>query len=174
MFATSWHRAQLMTGSIMPISTKKILYGCGAAIVFCAIAYGMAQAQLLCCGVSSVERCISAHVKTFDQHSDRIARIGRRSHEPDRRIPPKLRSESICSPEKPDFGPGQTCCETARCSGYTLSAYLIPDPVPYEALQGGQGRIAGDHGAQISSESNELTAIPISVPIYLMTQSILC
>jgi hypothetical protein len=74
-----------------------------------------------------------------------------------------------------DFGAENTCCETDRCDSYKQAKYFslsfFPDRYP---LQKNVSFFEADNGAQTKFEPYSLSTSLKVVPIYIMTQSIIC
>jgi hypothetical protein len=154
----------------MKESFNKIIQISTAILISCIVAHGIAYAQQVCCS-TIVDACIPA--------SNRIS--GGYTSSNSLTTPPlhnhniQLRS-NLCSKNIPaDFGSGNTCCETDRCDSYNQATYLsLSFTQDFYPLQKNVSSFDAGNGAQATFQPNNLSTPHKAVPIYILTQSIIC
>lgn len=154
----------------MKESFNKIIQISTAILISCIVVYGIVYAQQVCCG-NIVEVCIPTSNRISVRYNiDNSCRISP-SHYLNNQLQSNLCSKNILA----DFGPGNTCCETDRCDSYNQATYLslsfIQDFYP---LQKNVSSFDTGNGEQTAFEPYRLSTSLKAVPIYIITQSIIC
>ena len=148
----------------------KIIQSSTVILISWIVVYGIVYAQQACCS-TIVDACIPAFSRISDSYT--IGSFCRTS--PSHHRNNKLQS-NLCSKNIPaDFGEGNTCCETNRCDSYNKTTYftlsfiqgLYPLQKPLSAFD-------VISGAQTNFEPKSLSLSLKAVPIYILTQSIIC
>lgn len=157
-------------GKTMKESFNKIIQISTAILISCIVVYGIVYAQQVCCG-NIVEVCIPTSNRiSVSYNIDNSCRISP-SHYLNNQLQSNLCSKNILA----DFGPGNTCCETDRCDSYNQATYLslsfIQDFYP---LQKNVSSFDTGNGEQTAFEPYRLSTSLKAVPIYIITQSIIC
>ena len=74
-----------------------------------------------------------------------------------------------------DVDAGNTCCETDRCDGYNQSKHFSRSFVQdFYSLQKNVSSFDAGKGSQTKFEPHRLPTSLKAVPIYIVTQSIIC
>lgn len=154
----------------MKESFNKIIQISTAILISCIVAHGIAYAQQVCCS-TIVDACIPASNRILGGYTSSNSWTTPPLH--NRNIQPR---SNLCSKNIPaDFGSGNTCCETDRCDSYNQATYLslsfIQDFYP---LQKNVSSFDAGNGAQATFQPNNLSTPHKAVPIYILTQSIIC
>jgi len=149
---------------------NKIIQTCTAILISIIVVYGIVYAQQVCCS-TIVNACIPSSIKiSVSYNIDNSCRTSP-SHYLNNQLLTNLCSNNFLA----DFGSGNTCCETDRCNRYNQATYFslsfIQDFYP---LQKKVSYFGADNGAQTTFEPYSLPTSHKSVPIYIMTQSIIC
>jgi hypothetical protein len=149
---------------------QKIIQTCIAIIVSCIVVYGIGYAKQVCCR-DMATTCIPASNKIFSGYTDdkswtKSQPYGRNNQ----------RRSNLCSNKiLADFGSGNECCKADRCDNYKQATYfnlsLIQD---FEIQQKIASSIKADDGTQTTFKPHGTPISPNPVPIYIMTQSIIC
>jgi hypothetical protein len=154
----------------MKESINRIIKTSTAMFISCIVVYGIVYAQQVCCS-TIVDVCIPASNRnSISYNIDNSCRISP-SHYLTNQLQPNLCSKNILA----DFGSGNTCCETDRCDSYNQATYFsltfIQDFYP---LQKNVSSFDAGNGAQTAFEPYSLSTSLKVVPIYILTQSIIC
>jgi hypothetical protein len=154
----------------MKESFNKIIQISTAILISCFVVYGIVYAQQVSCS-TIIDGCIPASSRIScgytSSNSWATSPLYNRNAQ--------LRS-NLCSKNIPaDFGSGNTCCETDRCDSYNQATYLslsfIQDFYP---LQKNVSSFDVGNSAQTAFEPYSLSTSLKVVPIYILTQSIIC
>ena len=154
----------------MKESFKKIIQTSTAILISCTVVSGIVYVQQTCCN-TIIETCIPISNRiSVRYNNDNSWRISP-SHYLNNQLRSNLCSKNILA----DFGSEDTCCETDRCDGYNQTTYLslsfIQDFYP---LQKNVSSFNAGNGAQTAFEPYSLSTSLKAVPIYILTQSIIC
>ena len=141
-----------------------------AVFISCILVYGIAYAQQACCS-AIVNAGISTSTKIACDYTSDHSWTTFSSYNRNTQLRPKLCWNKFSA----DFGSGNTCCETDRCDGYNQATYFslsfIQDFFP---LQKKVSSFDAGNSAQTTFEPYSLPTSLKVVPIYIMTQSIIC
>ena len=154
----------------MKESFKKIIQTSTAILISCTVVSGIVYVQQTCCN-TIIETCIPISNRiSVSYNVDNSCGIS-----PSACLNNPLRS-NLCSKNIPaDFGSGNTCCETDRCDSYSQATYInlsfIQDFYP---LKKNVSSFDAGNGAQTAFEPYSLSTSLKAVPIYILTQSIIC
>lgn len=170
IIATTWHISAPKNWKTMKDLITKIIHTFAATLISCIVVYGMVYAQQVCCS-TIVDACIPTFNRISDSYIiDNCCRTSP-SHNRDNQLQSNFCSESIIA----DFGSDNTCCETDRCDGYNqvteLGLSFIQDFYP---LQKTLSSFDAGSGAQTTTPSNKRSTFHKVVPIYILTESIIC
>jgi hypothetical protein len=148
----------------------KIIQTCTAISISCMVVYGIVYAQQVCCS-DMVITCIPASNRIFSGYTGDRSWTSSQSYERNTQLRPNLCSKKILA----DFSPGNECCEADRCDNYKQTAYfslsLVQDLI---TLQKTSSSFEADDGMQTAFEPHSKPTALNSVPIYILTQSIIC
>jgi hypothetical protein len=170
-FATMWHKnAFINWKKTMKELFTKIIQTIIAILIFCIVVYGIVYAQQVCCS-TIVDACLPIFkMISVGYNSDYSCRISP-SHNRNNQQQPILCSKNIIAV----FGSGNTCCETDRCDGYNqateFSLSFIQD---FYALQKNIGSFEAGNGARATFGPYNLSTAHKAIPIYILTESIIC
>jgi len=141
-----------------------------AILISCIAVYGIVYAQQVCCSTF-----VNACIPTFNRVSDDYTSGNSWTTLPSHHHYSLLRSNPCLKNLNADFGSGNTCCETDRCDGYNQAAYIslsfIQDFYP---LNKNVSISDTGNGSQTPFELYWLPTSLKALPIYIMTQSIIC
>ena len=148
----------------------KIIHTIIAILISCIIVYGIVYAHQVCCSTIA-DVCIPTFKRILDSYIiDNCCRTSP-SHNRDNQLQSNFCSENIIA----DFGSDNTCCETDRCDGYNqateFSLSFIQDFYP---LKKNLGSFDAGNGAQARFEPYNLSIPHKAIPIYILTESIIC
>jgi hypothetical protein len=148
----------------------KIIQTSTAILISCIVVYGIVYAQPICCS-TIVAACIPTSNRiSISYNIDNSFRISP-SHHFNNQPQSTICSKNILA----DFGSGNTCCETDRCDGFNqvaeFSLSFIQDFYP---LQKNIGSFDAGNGAQARFEPYNLSTPHKAIPIYILTESIIC
>jgi hypothetical protein len=146
---------------------KKFIQTSSAILILCIAVYGIVCAQQVCCS-TIVTDCIQASNRYSAVHrTDSACKTSPSHHLNNQLIPNSLFN---------NFGAGDTCCETDHCDEYSQTTYTIPSlRYDFYPLQKTVSAFdAGNNGAQTTIEPYSLPPSLNAVPIYILTQSIIC
>ncbi len=148
----------------------KITQTITAILIICIVVYGIVYAQQVCCSTIA-DTCIpTANRISVNYNIDNSCRISP-SHNLNNQQQPTLCSKSIIA----DFGLGDTCCETDRCDGYNLvTAFSLSFVQEFYPLQINVSSFDAGNGAQTTCQPYNLSTPHRTVPIYILTESIIC
>jgi hypothetical protein len=141
-----------------------------AVVSFCIVVYGIVYAQQACRS-TIVDTCIPASnrtsVKCFIYNSYRTFP----SYHWNNHLQPNGCSKNLLA----NFDPGNTCCEADRCDNNNQAKYFslsfVQDFFP---LQKNVSSLDEGNNEPTTSEPYSLPTSHKAVPIYIMTQSIIC
>jgi hypothetical protein len=148
---------------------KFILTGT-TVLISCVVAYGIVYAQQVCCN-TNVNTCVQASNRIPGGSASGSSWTATQSQH--RNI--QLHS-NICSKNIPaDFGAGNACCQTGRCDSNSQATYFSLSFVQdFYPLQKNANFFDAGDGAQTAFDPDSLSASLKALPVYLITQSILC
>lgn len=134
------------------------------------VVYGIVYAQQMCCS-TIVGACIPPSNIISASYINANSLTALPSHQQNRQLRSNLCPKNITA----DFGSGNKCCETNQCVSHNQTTYLnisfIPDVFP---LQKGARVFDAGVGGRPAVESCSPSISPTAVPIYILTQSIIC
>jgi hypothetical protein len=141
-----------------------------ATLLFMIVVYGIVYAQQVCCS-KIAEACIPTFNRVSDSYIiDDCCKISP-THNRNNQLLSAISSENLLE----DFGSGNTCCETDRCDGYNqatvFSISFIKDFYPFQTIV---RSFDADSGVQSAFHPNKRLIFPNAVPIYILTESIIC
>jgi len=148
---------------------NKIIQTSTATLISWIVVYGIVYAQQVCCN-TIVDACIPTSNRISVSYT--IGNFCRTSpsHHRNNQLQSNLFSKNFLT----DFGEGNTCCETNRCDSYNQATYFslsfIQDLSPLQKTLSSFNVISG---AQTNFEPKSLSFLK-AVPIYILTQSIIC
>jgi hypothetical protein len=149
---------------------NKIIQTSTAILISCIVVCGIVYAQQVCCN-TIVNTCIPASNRISGGYTSGNSWTTPPSHHRNIQLQSNLCSKNMLT----DFGAGNTCCETDRCDRYNQTTYfslsILQDFYP---LQKYVSPFDAVNGAQTAFEPYSLSASLKAVPIYIMTQSIIC
>jgi hypothetical protein len=147
----------------------KITQSSTVILIFWIVVYGIVYAQQACCS-TIVDACIPAFSKISDSYTVGSFRRTSPSHHRNNKLQSNLCSKNIPA----DFGEGNICCETNRCDSdnkTTFSLSFIQDLYPLQKSLSAFNVISAE---QTNFEPKSLSLSRKAVPIYILTQSIIC
>lgn len=149
---------------------NKIIQTCTAILISIIVVYGIVYAQQICCS-TIVNACIPSSIKiSVSYNIDNSCRTTP-PHYLNNQLLTNLCSNNFLG----DFGSGNVCCETDRCDWYNQSTYLsLSFHQNFYPLQKKVSSFDAGDGAQTTFEPYGLQTSDKAVPIYIMTQSIIC
>jgi hypothetical protein len=141
-----------------------------AMVIFCIVVYGIVYAQQACCS-TIVDTCIPASnrtsVKCFIDNSYRTFP----SYHWNNHLQPNGCSKNPLA----NFDPGNTCCKADRCDNYNQVTYFslsfVQDFFP---LQKNVSSLDEGNNEPTTFKLINQPTVLSSIPIYIMTQSIIC
>jgi hypothetical protein len=149
---------------------NKIIQTGIAILISWIVVYGIVSAQQVCCST-----IVDARIPTSNRFSVSNT-IGNfcgtsPSHHCNNQLQANFCSKNFLA----DFGKGNTCCETNRCDSYKQATYFslsfIQDLCPLQKTLSASNVISG---VQTNFEPKSLSSSLKAVPIYILTQSIIC
>jgi len=149
---------------------KKFIQITTAILLFTIVVYGIVYAQQVGCS-KIAEACIPTFHRVSDSYIiDDCCKI---SHTRNRNN--QLLSANSSENLLADFGSGNTCCETDRCDGYNQAAVFsisfIQDFYPFQTIV---RSFDANSGVQSTFHPNKRSIFHNAVPIYILTESIIC
>jgi hypothetical protein len=157
-------------GKTMEESFNKIIQTSTAILITCIVVYGIMYAQQVCCS-ATVNACIPTSNRISVVYASGNSWTSSLSHQRSYQLRSNFCSKSFLA----DFGAGNTCCETDRCDSYNQATYfslsVIQDLYP---LQKNVSSYDAGNCPQTTFEPYSLPTSLKAVPIYIMTQSIIC
>jgi hypothetical protein len=149
---------------------KKFIQIITAILLFTIVVYGIVYAQQVCCS-KIAEACIPTFNRVSDSYIiDDCCKISLTRNRNNQLLPTNF-SENLLA----DFGPGNTCCETDRCDGYNqATVYSISFIQDFYPFQPNLRSFDADSGVQSTFHPNKRSIFPNTVPIYILTESIIC
>jgi hypothetical protein len=149
---------------------NKIIQTSTGIVISCIVVYGIVYAQQVCCS-TMVNGCIPAFDRISGGYTSGKSWTNSQSYDRNYQLQSNLCSKNVLA----DFGSGNACCETDRCDSYNQATYFslsfIQDFYP---LQKNVSSFDAGNGAQTTFEPYSLPTSLKAVPIYIMTQSIIC
>lgn len=145
---------------------RKFTHACAAAVIACFAIYGMVYAQQVCC-TDIANECIPvlSHISANNSFSN--ACIPSPMH--------RFRSETSTNHCKNDLNDAETCCKNNSCDTYGQTVYISPSSTyDVTVLQNEVSSIDTCINTPFFHKASTLPISPISEPIYILTQSILC
>jgi hypothetical protein len=149
---------------------KKFIQINTAILLFIIVAYGIVYAQQVCCS-NIAEACIPKFNRVSGSYFiDECCKI---SHTRNRnnRLQSANYSENLLANDSSD----NTCCETDRCDGYNqatvCSISFIQDFFSFQPIL---SSFNADSGRQSAFHPNKRSTFHNAVPIYILTESIIC
>ena len=149
---------------------NKIIQTCTAIVIFGIIAYGIVYAQQVCCSTIG-DACIPASNKISGGYNiNSSCRIS-----PSHNLNIQLQSSLCCKNILADFGTVNTCCGADRCDGFNqatvFSFSIIQD---FYLLQKSLNSFDTGNGAQPNFIPYNFSIPHKAIPIYILTESIIC
>ncbi len=149
---------------------NKIIQTSTAIVISCIVVYGIVYAQQVCCS-TMVNACIPASNRISGDYASGKSWTNSPSHHRNNQLQSNLYSKNVLA----DFGAGNTCCETDRCDSYNQATYFSLSFIQnFYPFQKNVSSFDAGNGAQTTFEPFSLPASLKAVPIYIMTQSIIC
>ena len=149
---------------------NKIIQTSTAIVISCIVVYGIAYAQQVCCST-----IVDAYIPISNRISGGCTSGNSWTTPPLHHRNIQLQSNHCSKKVLADFGSGKTCCDTDRCDSYKQATYFslsfIQDFYP---LQKKVNSFDAGDGAQTAFEPYSLSTSLKAVPIYIITQSIIC
>jgi hypothetical protein len=154
----------------MKESKNKIIKTCSAILISCIAAYGIVYAQQVCCS-SIIDACIP----TFKRISANCNNNGSCRITPLHSLDNLLQS-GLCSKNLLDnFDAATTCCKTDRCDGYNQATVLSLSTIRIVHLfQSNNFSLDAGNVAPVTFQPYNLSTPCNTVPIYILTESIIC
>ena len=149
---------------------NKIIQTCTAVLISIIVVYGIVYAQQACCS-TIVNACIpSSNGKSVNCGIDNSYRTSP-SHALNNQLLSNLCSNNFLG----DFGSGNACCETDCCDCYNQSTYFgLSFNQNFYPLQKKVSSYDSGDGTKTTFEPYSLQTSHKAVPIYIMTQYIIC
>ena len=149
--------------------SNKIIQITAAGFFSWVLACGIVYAQLVCCNVIA-DTCIRDSIKVSN-----INGINYSYGSSPFSLPGSLQTVH-CSGQFPvDFGSGKACCEPKQCDNYKQAKYFNASFPHYPlTFERGLSFFGSNGGAQNTFELESRSTSLQSVPIYLLTKSIIC
>ena len=140
-----------------------------AILISSIVVYGV-YAQKVCCK-TIIDACIPASDRISSGYTTGSHWTTFQSQRRNIQLQSNLCSKNILA----DFGAGNTCCQTDRCDSNNQATYFSLSFVQdfYPLLKNASSFDTGD-GAQTAFEPDSLSTSLKALPIYLITQSIIC
>ena len=154
----------------MKKSINKIIHTSTAILISCIVVCGIVCAQPICCS-TIVDACIPTSNRiSVGYNIDNSFRIS-----PSDYLNNHLQS-TLCSKNiLADFGSGNACCETDRCDGYNQAAeFSLSFIHDFYPKQKNLTSFGAGNGAQARFEPYNLSTSHKAIPIYILTESIIC
>ena len=141
-----------------------------ATLLFMIVVYGIVYAQQGCCS-KIADACIPTVNRVSDSYFiDDCCKISPTRNRNNQLLSAKS-SENLLA----DFGSGNTCCETDRCDGYNQATVFSISPIqdfyPFQTIV---RSFDADSGVQSTFHPNKRSIFHNAVPIYILTESIIC
>jgi len=157
-------------GKIMKELFNKIIQTTTAILISCIVVYGIVYAQQVCCS-TIVDACIRTSNRISGSYTIGNSCETSPSHHRNNQLQSNLCSKNFLS----NFGEGNTCCETNRCDSYNQAAYFSLSSIQnLYPLQKPLSAFNVISGGQINFEPKSPSTFLKAVPIYILTQSIIC
>jgi hypothetical protein len=149
---------------------NKIIQVSTTILISSVVVYGIVYAQQVCCN-TIVNTCIPASNTISGGYTSGSSWPTSQSHHCNIQLQSNLCSKNIPA----DFGAGNICCQTDRCDSNNQATYFSLSFVQdfYPLQKNASSFDAGD-GAQTAFEPDNLSTSLKALPIYLITQSIIC
>ena len=159
-----------LTRITMKASNNKIIKTCSAILISCIAVYGIVFAQQVCCS-SIIDACIP----TFNRISANCNNNGSCRITQLRSLNNLLQS-GLCSKNLlEDFDAATTCCKTDRCDSYTEATVLSLSTIRnVHLLQFNNSSPDAGNVAPVTFQPYNLSTPCNTVPIYILTESIIC
>jgi len=154
----------------MKESFNKITQASTAILITCIVVYGIVYAQQVCWS-ATVNACILTSNRISVVYASGNSWTSSLSHQRSYQLRSNFCSKSFLA----DFGAGNTCCETDRCDSYNQATYFSLSVIQdlYQ-FQKNVSSYDADNSLQTTFEPYGLPTSLKAVPIYIMTQSIIC
>jgi hypothetical protein len=134
------------------------------------VAYGIVYAQQVCCN-TIVNTCIQASDRIPGGYTSGSSWTTSRSQHRNIQLQSNLCSKNIPG----DFGAENTCCQTDRCDSNNQATYFSLSFVQgFYPLQKNASFFDPGYGAQTAFDPDSLSTFLKTLPVYLITQSIIC
>jgi len=157
-------------GKTMKESFNKISQTSTAILISWIIVYGIMYAQQVCCS-TTVDACIPISNRILGSYAIANSCETSPSHHCNNQLQSNFCSKNFLS----DFGEGNICCETNRCNSYNQAKYFSLSSIQnLYPLQKTLSSFTVSSGAQTNFEPKSLSPSLKAVPIYILTQSIIC
>lgn len=149
---------------------KKVIQTSTAILISLIAVYGIVYAQQVSCG-TIVDACIPVSNRISDGYASDNSCTTSRSYRRNIQLLSNICSNNFLA----NFGAGNTCCETDRCDSYKQAMYFsLSFFQDFYAHQKNVSFSDAVNGAQTTFEPYSLSTSLKAVPIYIMTQSIIC
>lgn len=170
IYTTTLYINTFKLGKIMKELFNNIIQTTTAILISCIVVYGIVYAQQICCS-TIVDACIPTSNRISVSYTIGNSCETSPSHHRNNQLQSNLCSKNILS----EFGEGNTCCATNRCDSYNQPAYFslssIQNLYPLQKTLSSFNVISG---AQTNFEPRSLSTSLKAIPIYILTQSIIC
>jgi hypothetical protein len=139
-------------------------------LISCVVVYGIVYAQQVCCN-TIVSTCIQASNRISGGSTGGSSWTTSQSQHRNIQLQSNLCSKNIAA----DFGAGNACCQTDRCDSNNQATYFCLSFVQdFYSLQKYASFFDAGDGAQTAFDPDSLSASLKALPVYLITQSIIC
>jgi len=139
-------------------------------LIFCIVVYGIVYAQQACCR-TIIDDCIpTSNRMPVSYNIDNFCRIS-----PSHNLNNQLQSTLCYKKILADFGSGNTCCETDRSDGYNQATeFLLSFIQNFYLLKKNLSPFDAGNGPTAAFQPYNLSTPYKAVPIYILTESIIC
>ena len=144
----------------------KFIHTSSAILISCIAVYSIVYAQQVCRS-TMVTTCIPTSNKISDSYKINNSCKTSPSHH--------FNSQLIQNTRFYNFGAGDTCCEADHCDRYSQTTYISPSfRYDFYPLQKTASSFDAGNSAQTTFGPSNLPPSLKAVPIYILTQSIIC
>ena len=139
-------------------------------LIFCVVAYGIVYAQQVCCN-TLVNTCIQAFNRISGGSASGSSWTTTTLQHRNIQLHSNICSKNIAA----DFGAGNACCQTDHCDSNSQATYFSLSFVQdFYPLQKSASFFHAGDGAQTAFDPDSLSASLKTLPVYLITQSVIC
>ena len=154
----------------MKKSLKKIIQVSSAIFITWIVVYGIVYAELVSCS-TIVENCIATSDRVLVGNTNGNFWTSSSSHQRKNQLRSNFCSKNILA----GCGSENTCCERDRCVNYNQANYFNLTYIKYfYPLQKDVSSFGAVNDGQTAFEPYYLSISLKAVPIYILTQSIIC